>query len=88
MADPANPNVDRVAGIPFEKDAVSPMPQYTPRQRPPASGVAGTKGPDAAAPASRPDSEEYPGPQTSSTGERSEPGRQPTDGDASGKAED
>ena len=28
---PKNPNVERVAGIPFDKDRVSPMPQIVPR---------------------------------------------------------
>jgi len=28
---PKNPNVDRVARMPFDKDSVSPMPQITPR---------------------------------------------------------
>ena len=28
---PKNPNVERVARIPFDKDSVSPMPQITPR---------------------------------------------------------
>jgi len=45
---PKNPNVERVAGIPFDKDSVSPMPQFTPRA---AAGAArrelhmGTPGP-------------------------------------------
>ena len=28
---PKNPNVERVARVPFDKDSVSPMPQFTPR---------------------------------------------------------
>jgi hypothetical protein len=28
---PKNPNVDRLAGMPFDKDTVSPMPQIVPR---------------------------------------------------------
>ena len=45
---PKNPNVERVARVPFDKDSVSPMPQFTPRA---AAGAArrelhmGTPGP-------------------------------------------
>ena len=28
---PKNPNGDRVADVPFDKDTVSPVPQYAPR---------------------------------------------------------
>ena len=28
---PKNPNVERVARVPFDKDSVSPMPQFAPR---------------------------------------------------------
>jgi hypothetical protein len=79
MADtPRNPNVERVSAIPFEKDDVSPMPQYAPRARPAGTGTA--KAPQPAAPAPPPKGEEYPGPQTSSSGDRSEPGRRPSSG--------
>jgi hypothetical protein len=67
---PKNPNVERVARIPFDKDSVSPMPQIAPRARGP--GDPGrTRSPNGPAP----DREEYPGPQTSSSGARVEPGR-------------
>ena len=32
---PKNPNVERVARMPFDKDTVSPMPQIVPRARVP-----------------------------------------------------
>jgi hypothetical protein len=67
---PKNPNVDRVSRIPFDKDTVSPMPQITPRA-PGRGDGARTRSPNAPAP----DREEYPGPQTSSSGARAEPGR-------------
>jgi hypothetical protein len=43
---PKNPNVDKLAGMPFDKDSVSPMPQITPRAtagaaRAPHMGVSG-----------------------------------------------
>jgi hypothetical protein len=80
MPAPKNPNVERVANVPFDKDAVSPVPQYAPRRR--AAGVA-----DVAVTAPLPDAggapphgqEEYPGPQTASSGERVAPGRAPND---------
>ena len=80
MTEPKNPNVERAARVPFDKDAVSPLQQYAPRQR-----AAGAGGP-ATAPlpdtgGGRPNAqEEYPGPQTASSGEHVEPGREPTDG--------
>jgi hypothetical protein len=68
MTIPKNPNVDRVANIPFDKDSVLPFPQVTRKPRPgagpsPIEGGGHSQG-----------KEEYPGPRTSSTGERSEPG--------------
>lgn len=75
---PKNPNVERVAPMPFDKDDVSPLPQIAPRAR---SGDAGTRtsAADAPAPAAAPPPpsgrEEYPGPQTSSSGTHVEPGR-------------
>jgi hypothetical protein len=85
MTAPKNPNVERTARVPFEKDAVSPMPQYAPRQRPPGepAGAAAAPLPDTGE--GRPNAkEEYPGPQTASSGERVEPGREPTDGNEKG----
>ncbi len=74
---PKNPNVERVSDIPFDKDSVSPMPQFAPRRRDEGAGddldAADTPQPAHAAPP--PDREEYPGPQTTTSGERVEPGR-------------
>lgn len=73
---PKNPNVERVADIPYDKDAVSPVPQFAPRAR----GAGASGGPGLPTPPS-PEKEEYPGPQRSSDGARAEPGRrQPADG--------
>jgi hypothetical protein len=67
---PKNPNVERVARIPFDKDSVSPMPQSARRAR--GAGA----GPRSSAPdAQPPGREEYPGPQTASSGTRVDPGR-------------
>ena len=77
---PKNPAVERVAGVPFDKDCVSPVPQIAPRARDAAANRR-TKSADqpAADPAPQPGREEYPGPQTASSGLRAEPGRpQPT----------
>ncbi len=74
---PKNPNVERVSSIPFEKDAVSPMPQYVSRRRAAGAGDPAATPPQPAPPARPGEREEYPGPQTSSTGERVEPGRRP-----------
>lgn len=73
---PKNPNFERVAHVPFEKDDISPMPQTVPRAR--GASVRGRSEPgevDGPAPAPPPAGEEYPGPQTSSSGTRAEPGR-------------
>ena len=75
---PANPSADRRSEIPFDKDAVSPLPQFAPRQRSAGAGSPTGAVPLAAAPTPEPSREEYPGPQTASSGERSEPGRRPT----------
>jgi hypothetical protein len=84
MSGPKNPNVERAARVPFEKDAVSPLQQYAPRQRPAAAGGPATA-PLPATSEGRPNAqEEYPGPQTASSGERVEPGREPTDGEKKG----
>lgn len=73
---PKNPAVERVAGIPFDKDSVSPLPQITPRARDAAPGehteAAEVPSADAGPPHGH---EEYPGPQTGSSGTRAEPGR-------------
>jgi hypothetical protein len=74
---PKNPNVERVAGMPFDKDSVSPMPQFAPRERPAGAGSDAATPPEPAPAAPPPDREEYPGPQTTSSGERVEPGRRP-----------
>ena len=70
-----NPNVDRLAPMPFDKDEVLPVRQVGPKGRPAAAG-AGTNA-DIPAPSSGPPpaGEEYPGPQTASSGRRVEPGR-------------
>jgi len=67
---PKNPNVDRVSEIPYDKDSVSPVPQYAPR----AHGAGASGGPGRPSPPS-PEKEQYPGPQRSSDGTHSEPGR-------------
>ena len=73
---PKNPSFERVAHVPFEKDDISPMRQTVPRAR--ESSARGraepgqVTGPATAPP---PAGEEYPGPQTSSSGTRVEPGR-------------
>jgi hypothetical protein len=73
---PKNPNVDRVSEIPYDKDSVSPVPQYAPR----AHGAGATGGPGRPSPPS-PEKEQYPGPQRSSDGTHAEPGRlQPAKG--------
>lgn len=84
MAAPKNPNVEQAARVPFDKDTVSPLQQYAPRQR--AAGAGGpATAPLPATGAARPNAqEEYPGPQTASSGERVEPGRESTDGDKKG----
>jgi hypothetical protein len=63
-----NPNVERVAHVPFDKDRVSPVPQITPRA--PGAGSRIHKSPGTA-----PAREEYPGPQTASSGHHVEPGQ-------------
>jgi hypothetical protein len=83
MADsPKNPNVERHAGMPFEKDAVSPLPQFAPRARTAgdAPGSADAPLPTAAGGPKQNALEEYPGPQTASSGEHVEPGREPVNG--------
>jgi hypothetical protein len=84
MADaPKNPNVERLAGMPFEKDAVSPLPQFAARSHEEGSAAkGGSDEPRAAAERPAPDKEEYPGPQTATSGERAEPGRRPSSDDA------
>jgi hypothetical protein len=77
---PKNPSVARVADVPFDKDGVSPVPQFAARAR--KAGAAGTEAPLPAAEGRQPDAqEEYPGPQTASSGEHVEPGRKPTTGE-------
>lgn len=77
---PRNPNVERVKDIPFDKDSVSPMPQFTPRARTAGAGAAAAPLPaaDQGPPHAQ---EEYPGPQTASSGEHVEPGRERSPGD-------
>jgi hypothetical protein len=61
---PENPNVERVARIPFDKDSVSPMPQIVPRASGAGAG-ARTRRPETPAstgPDQPPAGEEYPGP--------------------------
>jgi hypothetical protein len=80
MPAPKNPNVERAARVPFEKDAVSPMPQYAPRQRAAGAGGGTASAPLPVAGEGASDArEDYPGPQTASSGERVEPGRENTD---------
>jgi hypothetical protein len=77
---PRNPNVERVKDIPFDKDSVSPMPQFAPRAR--TAGVGSARAPLPTAGPGGPDgAEEYPGPQTTASGEHVEPGRQSAPGD-------
>lgn len=66
---PENPSVERVKHIPFDKDEVLPFPQVTRKPRP-GAGTPAIEGGDHSQ-----GKEEYPGPRTSSTGERSEPGQ-------------
>lgn len=75
---PKNPNVERVAKFPFEKDAISPMPQIVPRVRaasavgvPPVAQETPTPSTARTEPPPR---EEYPGPQTTASGLHLEPG--------------
>ena len=74
---PKNPNVERVARVPFDKDSVSPMPQIAPRAVGAGAGTR-TRSPETPAPATAqvrpPEREEYPGPQTASSGAHVEPG--------------
>lgn len=73
---PNNPAVDRVSEIPYDKDSVSPTTQYAPRAR--GAGASGGPGPSTSP---SPEKEQYPGPQRSSDGTHSEPGRvKPEDG--------
>lgn len=71
--EPKNPNVEKVADIPFDKESISPVPPFTPRTRgagspetgmPPLSEVGGPE-----------PKEEYPGPQHAPSGGHAEPGR-------------
>lgn len=72
-----NPNIERSAGMPFDKDTVSPVPPQTQRPRAPGTGEAETAVPETTA--GKPlGHEEYPGPQTATSGERAEPGRLPS----------
>ncbi|MEO6010895.1 MAG: hypothetical protein ABIU38_22800 [Vicinamibacteraceae bacterium] len=77
---PKNPNVEQVADVPFDKDTVSPVPQIRPRSH--AAGAASrgrSETPPPATARTRPQvDEEYPGPQTSSSGDHVEPGRGPS----------
>lgn len=77
---PKNANVSRVKDIPFDKDGVSPMPQFTPRARTPGAGPAEAPLPPAGKGHADPN-EEYPGPQTTASGEHVEPGRARSSGD-------
>jgi hypothetical protein len=74
---PKNPNVERVARIPFDKDSVSPLPQSARRAagagRAAPAKAAGT--PPSTARSRPPAREEYPGPQTASSGMHVEPGQ-------------
>jgi len=73
---PKNPAVERVAHVPFDKDSVSPLRQITPRPRDTAArGRTTPQDVPAADAAPTPGREEYPGPQTGSSGVRAEPGR-------------
>jgi len=67
---PKNPNVERGAKIPYDKDSVSPMPQSARRAR-----GAGTDTRNPSPHGQPPGREEYPGPQTASSGARVEPGQ-------------
>jgi hypothetical protein len=75
---PKNPNVERVAHIPFDKDRVSPMPQSARRARGVSAGPRSTASETPAPATERPRPrarEEYPGPQIASSGTNVEPGR-------------
>ena len=82
MADsPKNPNVERHAGRPFEKDAVSPLPQFAPRTRSAGDAPDADHAPLPTAGHGKQNGlEEYPGPQTAPSGEHVEPGREPVTG--------
>ena len=67
---PKNPNVDRLSEIPYDKDKVSPVPQYAPRAR--AAGAGGGPWRPSLPSAEK---EQSPGPQRSSDGTQAEPGR-------------
>jgi hypothetical protein len=85
---PKNPNVERVSNMPFDKDSVSPMPQYAPREQTAGAGSDAAASPQPASPAPPSDREEYPGPQTTTSGERVEPGRRPSSDGAATPSEE
>jgi hypothetical protein len=68
MAQTTKPRGERPA---IDREPQLPIPQVTPRSRP---AGAGDSSPAAGGPGQDPAREEYPGPQTSSSGGRIEPG--------------
>jgi hypothetical protein len=73
---PKSANASRAAHLPWDKEGALPIPAGTRRAR--RSGAAAPRAADAPRPATRRSGpqarEEYPGPQTASTGEHVEPG--------------
>jgi hypothetical protein len=76
---PKNANLSRATHLPWDKEGALPIPAGTAkarRARPSSTrGAAGEQAQPAAGRRSPPVREEYPGPQTSSDGNRVEPGR-------------
>jgi hypothetical protein len=75
--DPKNPDLSRATHLPWDKDGALPIPSGAPKaRRAGASSKRGAAEPEPApADGHRPPArEEYPGPQTASTGEHVEPG--------------
>jgi hypothetical protein len=71
---PNNPNVEKAADIPYDKDSVSPLPQFAPRARGAAAGRSHTALPASHSAGPEPKGE-YPGPQNAPSGGHDEPGR-------------
>jgi hypothetical protein len=71
---PNNPNVEKAADIPYDKDSVSPLLQFKPRARGVGGGRSHTGLPVTHEGGPEP-KEEYPGPQNAPSGGRAEPGR-------------
>lgn len=82
---PKNPNAERGSHLPWDKEGALPIPAGAPRARP-GGAATGRSASDRRRPAARetspPAREEYPGPQTASSGAHVEPGEVQPSGDA------